>query len=192
MKCSLLVIIWFPLSLLADNIPDKTTFYYAPASLCKQKDSLKTHSPTKATILSGILPGAGQAYNRKYWKIPIVYAGLGALGYSVFYNRKQTRSFQEALTYRLDNDPNTTDTKYANYSDAQVRSERDFYRSNRDLSIVGFFLMYTLNIVDAAVDAHLYKFDVNQSLSSTNNNPKLKIAIGGTGKQPSLGLNFSF
>ena len=66
-------------------------------------------SPNKAALLSLILPGAGQAYNKKYWKIPIVYAGIGGLGYAIHRNGREFRDFREQHLFRVDGDPNTVD-----------------------------------------------------------------------------------
>jgi len=124
----------------------------------KAEDTLSPkliHSPTKATIYSLVLPGLGQGYNQKYWKIPVVYASLGAAGYS-FYR------------YRfLMNEKNTIFKQfYANGSEptAQDIEKRDDYRVNRDFSGIAFVLVYVLQIVDATVDAHFYQFDINQNL----------------------------
>ena len=120
--------------------------------------SVKTvyHSPKKATILAATLPGAGQIYNRKYWKAPIVWGILGYATYSLVKN-------QQSLTDRN----NQFKTMYANGQTptALQRSERDQIRINRDVSIITLSVVYVLQIIDATVDAHFYKFDINQSLS---------------------------
>ena len=131
-------------------------------------DSVPPHSPTKATLLSMALPGAGQAYNKKYWKIPIVYAAIGS---AFYFAREQDRLFNEfkdAYVARVDDDPNTVDDKYANvYSDENLLNLIDYHRANRDLLYVLTAVAYVLNVVDAAVDAHLYHFDVSDDLSAT-------------------------
>lgn len=125
----------------------------------------KSHSPHLASVLSAVLPGAGQIYNKKYWKVPIIYAGLGALSYSIIKNQQSFRAYQNELIARSNKDTAAMNMNYAVYPDEYLRSNRDYFRNNRDLSIIGVALIYTLNIVDAAVDAHLYNFDVNKSLS---------------------------
>lgn len=129
-------------------------------------DTGKVHSPKKATVLSAILPGLGQAYNKKYWKIPIVYAGLAATTYFIHINNQEYHRYKTAYLYRIDGDPNTVDEFVNIYNDeAQLRSLTDFYRRNRDLMIIGTAGVYLLNIIDAAVDAHFYDFDVSDDLS---------------------------
>ncbi len=129
----------------------------------------KTHSPHLASVLSAVLPGAGQVYNKKYWKVPIIYAGLGALTYSIYYNQSSFKTFHNELLARNNNDTNAMSANFFGYPDEYLRSNRDQFRNNRDLSIIGVALLYTLNIIDAAVDAHLYNFDVNKSLSIKSN-----------------------
>ncbi len=122
------------------------------------------HSPKKAALYSAVLPGLGQAYNRKYWKIPIIAAGTGALFYSFNFNQSRFSSFKEELIKRQQNLGNL-DPDLDRYSDANLNELQDFYRRNRDLTIVGFALLYALNIIDATVDAHLFDFSVNDDLS---------------------------
>jgi hypothetical protein len=123
------------------------------------------HSPRKATILSAILPGAGQAYNKKYWKMPIIYAGMFGLGYLVKTNNEEYNNYKDAYKLRLDGDPATTDEYVGVYSDQDLVTLKDYYRRNRDLSALGIGVIYILNILDAAVDAHLYHFNVSDDLT---------------------------
>ena len=130
-------------------------------------DSVPKHSPTKATLLSLALPGAGQAYNKKYWKIPIVYAAIGSAFYFARDQEKSFNEFKDAYIARVDDDPNTNDEKYQSvYSNENLLSLIDFHRKNRDLLYVLTGVAYMLNVVDAAVDAHLYYFDVSDDLSA--------------------------
>jgi hypothetical protein len=132
---------------------------------CQLEKRERLHSPKKATLMSTILPGAGQAYNRKYWKIPIIYGGFAGLAYAINFNNKQYREYKRSYSSRLDNDITTIDPYVGIYSDNDLVTLKDFYRRNRDLSIVGLGLLYVLNIVDASVDAHLFEFNVNDDLS---------------------------
>jgi hypothetical protein len=136
-----------------------------PATSKGQHDTL--HSPVKATIYSAVLPGLGQAYNRKYWKIPVIYAGLGLSAYFFNFNHKEYRRTLTALAARLDNDSTTTDTEFADprYTDALLRDRKDYFRRNRDLSAIIGVLIYVANIIDADVDAHLMTFNVDDDLS---------------------------
>ena len=136
--------------------------FYVPTNL---RDSNEIHSPKKATIMSAIIPGLGQAYNEKYWKTGFIYLSATALGYLYKLNTDSLRDYEQALTARIDGDANTVDNKYPFFSDAKVKSERDYYRSNRDRVIIGFFALYALQIIDANVDAHLKEFEINEDLA---------------------------
>jgi hypothetical protein len=139
---------------------------YAQSSDTVIVSSPPEHSPKKATLMSAVLPGLGQAYNKKYWKIPLVYAALGTAYYFVDKNIDEFKDFKSAYVKRIDDDPATMDTKYDNvYTDQQLLRLIDDRRRNRDLSYVALGVAYILNIVDAAVDAHLYYFNVSDDLS---------------------------
>lgn len=131
-----------------------------------QPDSTLPHSVSKATWLSAALPGAGQFYNEKYWKIPIIYAGLGAVTYFAVENNRQYQKFLSAFLTRVDGDSSTVDQFVDIYPEtSQLIELQDLYRRWRDLSIIIGVAVYALNILDAHVDAHLYDFNVNQDLS---------------------------
>lgn len=130
-----------------------------------QKDSAE-RSIRKATLLSAVLPGAGQVYNRKIWKVPIIYGLIGGLGYLAYQNQQDFKEYQNALIARLDDDPQTIDEEYDGiYSDDNLQTLTDFHRRNRDLCYIGMGLVYILNIIDAHVDAHLAGFRVDDDLS---------------------------
>lgn len=126
--------------------------------------SAVNHSPKKAAIMSACLPGLGQAYNNKYWKIPIIYAGLGGAGYAIGFNNSRYQSYRKAYIARTDTLDSTTDP-YTNYSAANLLDLRNYYRHNLELSVIIISFVYVLNIVDASVDAHLYDFDISNDLS---------------------------
>jgi hypothetical protein len=109
-----------------------------------------THSPTKATLYALVLPGLGQAYNKKYWKIPIVWGALGGVGYAISYN---TKKYQQAVT-DFREDPNDS-------NQFKLRGWRRYV----ELSYIGLVLVYTLQVLDAYVDAQLYNWNVNDNLS---------------------------
>lgn len=124
-----------------------------------------THSPTRAAIYSAILPGLGQVYNKKYWKVPVIYAASGVVGYFYVDNNRNYQTYKKAYKYRTDNNPNTIDDYIGIYSDENLKILRDFYRRNLELTIIFGAAVYALNIIDAAVDAHLFDFEVNDNLS---------------------------
>jgi len=132
----------------------------------KIKETSIKHSPTKATIMSLALPGLGQAYNKKYWKIPLIYAAIGVPLYIALDQQSMFDEFKSAYLKRVDDNPNTIDSKYDGiYTDANLENLINFHRKNRDLFFILTGLAYILNVVDATVDAHLYYFDVSDDLS---------------------------
>ena len=133
----------------------------------------------RAALMSAVIPGLGQAYNKKYWKIPILYAGIGTLVYFSIDNNDQYKKYKQAYVYRLDGDSTTNDTQYPNLSDEDILARKDYYRRNRDLCYVILGAVYVLNIIDAYVDAHLKDFDVSDNLS-LQPRPFLNITADGT------------
>lgn len=139
----------------------------------------KIHSPKKATIYSAILPGLGQAYNKKYWKIPLVYAGFAGIGYFINWNNNYYQTYKQAYSDLTDGDDTTNShldlpaSKYYNLDDPTEYSnfrtglskQQNYFRRNRDLLIISIFGFYGLNIIDASVDAHLFNFDISDDLS---------------------------
>ena len=150
----------------------------------------KRHSPKKAALLSAILPGVGQAYNKKYWKIPIVYAGLGGIGTWVGFNVVNLRGFTNAYKLELDDDPLTLGSYKGFAGSMQLKVKRDDAKRNLDLSIILLSVFYTLNIVDAAVDAHLFEYSITDDLY-VKLQPDFQMYQAYDQMRPKLGLNFS-
>jgi len=150
--------------------------------------SVRVISPVKATMMAAALPGLGQVYNRKYWKIPLVYAGFGALGYSIIRNSQNFDGYMEAYQHLTDDVPETI--SYEKYTSAFDSGEIDpalgadnynpqthswvkdqmlnaisYYRRYRDLSYIGVGLWYILSILDANVDAIMSDYDISPELS---------------------------
>lgn len=130
-------------------------------------DSLEmTHKPGNAALRSALLPGLGQAYNKRYWKIPIIYATIGTLVYFAHYNNTEYQRFSDAYKYRLDGDSTTVDEfSTTNLSATDLKTQKDYWHRNRDLCIIGIGLTYVLNIIDAYVDAHLFYFKISDQLT---------------------------
>jgi hypothetical protein len=124
----------------------------------------RTHSPRKATILSAVLPGAGQVYNHKIWKVPIIYGAFVGMGYIIKYNNDKYRKYNTALIGRYDSDTTNVDP-YPLLTNDQLHTRSDAFRRDRDYAIAITTLIYLLNIIDAHVDAHLFNFDVSDNLS---------------------------
>lgn len=117
----------------------------------------------KASVLSAILPGAGQIYNRKYWKAPLIYAGFGGLGYFFVTNNSQYNYFRKNLVAEYDENPETIND--SGYNGQQLQTQKLYYRRYRDFAAIGIATIYLVNIIDANVDAHLKTFDVSNDLS---------------------------
>lgn len=126
--------------------------------------------PGKAALYSAVLPGLGQAYNGAWWKVPIIYAAGGTLGYFIIDNNNKYQDFREAVNLRRDklDDKYKDDPIYGlqrSNGTQNLRYSRDFYRRNRDLTIIFSVLTYGMQIAEAYVHAHLREFDVGDNLS---------------------------
>jgi hypothetical protein len=168
-----------------------STITNAKQAIRKDSIVIKQHSPRKAAAYSAMLPGLGQAYNKKYWKIPIVYAALGTCVGLFIYNRDEYLDARDAYRNKLDNDPtndNQIREKFRPIDPESIRRYRNSVRQDVDYSVLAFVLLWGLNIVDAAVDGHLHSFDINENLS-LHVNPYLQPATGIGGMQ--LVLDFS-
>jgi len=149
----------------------------------KIKDKFKP-DPKKAVIYSAIFPGLGQMYNRKYWKLPIIYGGFLGLSYGISWNGQYYGDYKDAFNgiaaedFRSDanfnkwKDMAPSSMRRQDISDsdatwlkAQFKRKKDVYRRNRDLCIIGAIGVYALCMLDAYVDAHLFDFDISPDLS---------------------------
>ena len=117
--------------------------------------------PKKAGLYSAILPGSGQVYTKKYWKVPVIYGGLITSAYYINESNDLYQLYKSTYLNRLDGDF----TDNLNYSDSDLRTLTEHYRRNREVSALLFTLTYILNIVDASVNAHLFDYDVSEDLS---------------------------
>ena len=153
------------------------------------KDTLKSNdidplTPAKAAFYSAILPGLGQAYNKKYWKIPIVY---GAIGTSLYYysdSNKKYHQYRDAYKRRLEG---YSDDQFYYLDEKRLISAQKFYQRNRDLSALMAVGFYVLNIIDANVDAALIQFNVNENLSVKPN-----IYLNDVTLRTNMGLTFNY
>lgn len=120
----------------------------------------KEKSPKKAAIYSAIVPGLGQVYTKKYWKAPIIYGGLLTSAYFINDNNTQYKNYKEAALLS-----HQTGENQLGYTYSELKTLKDHYRRNRDVSYFSFVGVYILNIVDASVNAHLFTFDVSDDIS---------------------------
>lgn len=154
----------------------------------------------RATWLAMIFPGAGQIYNRKYWKLPIVYGGFVGCAYALNWNNKMYKDYSQAYLDIMDDDPNTKSYEDFLPLNSSIsgqeerfkeifRKRKDIYRRQRDLSIFAFIGVYLLSVIDAYVDAELSDFDISKDIGL-----KVEPAIFNDGKSTnfnSVGLQCS-
>lgn len=142
-------------------------------SIIEIRDPINPLSPAKAAFFSAVLPGLGQAYNKKYWKIPIVYAAIGTGVYFYINNTKQYNRYRDAYKSRLAGftndefylDANGEQLDTPRVSTESLETAQDFYRKNKEISLLVTIGLYALNIIDANVDAHLLQYNVDENLS---------------------------
>jgi len=129
-------------------------------------DSLQTkkHSPKTASWLA-LIPGAGQIYNKKYWKLPIVYGGLGATGYLIYHFQHETSVYRKEIVARLKNDTINFNPKFSDKQIEDLRGPRDVSRRNMEICVAASAIVYALSILDACVDAHLFYYDISENLT---------------------------
>jgi hypothetical protein len=162
-------------------------FYIASVADALIVRNKEKHSPLTASVLSALLPGMGQMYNQKPWKLPFVFGSIAAIYYVIDFNQRGYKRFGTALL------------EYPNNEFGQIRSESDLiylrngYRRNRDLAIIGMAGFYLLNIVDAYVDAHFFDWDISDDLAFNFeplifSNPMANIA----NQNLTLGLRLNF
>lgn len=142
-------------------------------------------SPKKAALLALACPGLGQIYNKKYWKLPIVY---GAMGGTIFWLARQAKKLKQYNGYILAKESGgTLPANIASYSKDEIIYYRDNYRKNTQLAAFATFFVWGLSIVDATVDAHMRGFDISDDLSM-----KITPKIGIQNEQMVTGINFKF
>ncbi len=126
---------------------------------------VKEHSANRALVLSAILPGAGQVYNRQAWKIPIIYAALGGMAYYSYYNYTQMRSYKDEYLYRVNHFDTPSDADMANIPTSNIYNLYETYNKTFQLSIIISVAVYGLNLLDAYVFGHLFDFQITDDLT---------------------------
>jgi hypothetical protein len=131
-----------------------------------QTDSVKVkvHTPKTASWLA-LVPGAGQIYNKKYWKLPIVYGGLGVSSYLIYRFGSETTMYRKEILARANNNIDKLNPELSEMIDDDLLWNRDKSRKNMEISIAACAIVYLLSIVDASVEAHLFYYDVSDNLS---------------------------
>ncbi|OSZ78037.1 hypothetical protein CAP35_07150 [Chitinophagaceae bacterium IBVUCB1] len=151
----------------ANVVADSTKAIAAKVDTVLKKKKVFEPKPKKAGMYSAILPGSGQFYNRQYWKVPVIYAGVAAAGYFFLDNQSQYQKFRKAYYARIDNDPNTIDTDISTtrYTTDNLKQLQDEYRRFLDLTVLFTTLGYTIQVIDAIAAAHLKNFDISRDIS---------------------------
>lgn len=186
-------------SIAMDSITNVVTFDDMPAGFSERK--IFNPDPSRAVWLSALLPGLGQIYNRRYWKIPIVIGGFMGLGYATSWNNGQLQDYTQAYRDLTDSDPatnsymnffppNTSESDFdKSWLEATMKSRKDYYRRNRDLCIICLVGLYLLCMVDAYVDASLAHFDISDNLSLDLQPAMFMTPVD---NKVALGLNWAF
>ena len=136
------------------------------------------YSPRKALLFAAVVPGLGQIYNKKYWKLPLVYGGFIGIGYAINFYQDGYKEYKGYLYDNIENDLGENDLNPdVGYSTSQLRSIVNSYKRERDFWMLMMGGMYLLQIIDAHVDAHLKEFDLN---------PRLQVSIFPSAEQSDL------
>lgn len=161
-----------------DSVPLVVKEYdKASEEITQDNTPLFVPDPMKAVWYAALIPGGGQIYNRKYWKLPIIYGGFLGLTYAVSWNQRYYKGYSNAYRDLVENSPNKSYLDYVRpgfdlsnasnkaWLESALKRKKDSYRRNRDLSIISMVGIYLLSMVDAYVDASLYHFDISPDIS---------------------------
>lgn len=197
MPNKLIIIIWlcFSFSAFAQEDDDKDKKEKAPTTEegiiiegeIETRGQIDPLTPARAAFYSAVLPGLGQAYNKKYWKIPIIYVALGAGTYFYLNNDKEYKRYRDAYKRRLAGFED--DEFFGSVSDDGLREAQKTLRRNKELSLLITIGLYALNIIDANVDAHLLQYNVDDNLTLK---PHYKLNEFDKTGDLGLTLNFKF
>ena len=188
-----LVCCFLPSTVLAQE-PDSTVIVIDSLTQTEAGDSARTGffkknypDPKKAGLMSLVIPGSGQIYNKHWWKTPLIYGALGGMTYAIIWNTEQYNRLQTAYQAALKGEEHEF-SGTAIDNPQSLRSIRDTYDKNRQLSYVGFAFVYLLNGIEAFVDAHLQNFDISEDLSIR---VRPQLGIDALTYQPVVGVGVS-
>lgn len=157
------------------------------------RDSLKraiNREANRASLMSALLPGLGQVYNKKYWKVPVIYAALAGIGYFAVQRNQEYQDYRNELLFRYANTGQVN--TFAEYSTDNLVVLKNQVKKYRDMCFIGMGIFYVLNIIDANVDAHLKHFDVSDNLSLSVRPKTYYCVSAGAGFGAGISLALSF
>ena len=181
----------FQFFILNCNAHVDTTASQPKKSMPADSAQVRRHDPKMASWLA-LIPGAGQIYNKKYWKLPIVYGGLGATGFLIYYYGDLTSIYRKEYVARVNGDDANLNPDLAHITSVEsILASRNAYRRNMEICAGACAIIYLLSILDASVDAHLFYYDVSDNLAlgikpKMEYNPITKVTT------PSVGLVLKF
>ena len=181
------VLFLFCSAMLAQNDKDKIAQPLKSADSIRVQEPIDPLSPARAAFYSAVLPGLGQAYNKKYWKIPIVYGALGTGIYFYMNNNKEYKRYRDAYKSRLAGFED--DEFFGRINLDGLQRAQKFYRKNKEISLLVTIGIYALNIIDANVDAHLLQYNIDKNLTLM---PHFKFNEIDAKSDLGLTLNFNF
>jgi hypothetical protein len=155
--------LWLSLSVLAQDSLKRVPLKKDTLEL---KSYATRYDPRKAILFAAVFPGLGQIYNKKYWKVPLVYGGFMATGYAINFYNTGYKKYTGQLFDNLDAEPGNENAVHpeSNFTTRQLRTLSSRYRRERDFMIIIMAGVYILQMVDAHVDSHLKEFDLNPNL----------------------------
>ena len=148
--------------------------------------------PRKAALKSLMVPGLGQIYNKRWWKVPLVYGGFVGIGLVFEFNHRYYKVFLKEAQFRELNPQKTENPLYSNYSNQGIIAIKDAYRRNRDLSVLAGLGFYAITIIDAYVDAKFFRFDISDELSLRVEPSLSQAPVYATAFAPAAGLKLRF
>ncbi len=182
MKKTLFLVLFAMVTVLSVSAQDSVAVSTGDSLIAEGRDTLLLKSyatrydPRKALLYAAVVPGLGQIYNKKYWKLPLVYGGMFALAYAINFYQDGYTKYKGKLYFNLENGYEGDDEHAPDdpYTTSNYRRIVDQYKRERDFMIILMGGVYLLQIVDAHVDAHLKEFDLN---------PKLQLSVRPTVEQ---------